>query len=93
VEIERPDPSEPPVAPGPPTANPPGPRRDFAPGVPPAPERALAEPGAGPGAAPDPDRDRVALEALEAELAVLEAELARVDLGRSGAADPADPAT
>ena len=30
-----------------------------------------------------PDRDRVALEVLEAELAVLEDELARVDRGRA----------
>ena len=40
-----------------------------------------AEPGA--DADPGPDRDRVALEALEAELAVLEDELARVDRGRA----------
>ena len=32
---------------------------------------------------PGPDRDRVALEGLEAELAVLEDELARVDRGRA----------
>ena len=37
----------------------------------------------GADADPGPDRDRVALEALEAELAVLEDELARVDRGRA----------
>ena len=38
--------------------------------------------GAGEEVEVGPDRDLVALEALEAELAVLEAELARVDAGR-----------
>jgi hypothetical protein len=41
---------------------------------------AAVEAGAGPPAEDGgPDRDRAALEVLEAELAVLEAELARVD--------------
>jgi hypothetical protein len=39
---------------------------------------------------PGPDRDRVALEALEAELAVLEDELARVDRGRTEGPGEAD---
>jgi hypothetical protein len=49
---------------------------------------AAVEPGTGaPAEEAGPDRDRVTLEALEAELAVLEAELARVD----GSPPPPNP--